>query len=406
VAALAAEIVFVTRSTDFPNGSGIPYWVVWIGATAVTLGGGTALVARLRPARPRLRPVEALAAIAVVAMVLTDVTMAWQPLRDLAIYLDAGHHFLDGAPVYTQTPLTAQPVDRSLYPFVYPPCTLPLFALLAALPGPIAGAIWVAGSAGLALAAMRLFGLPRRWLLPVLLWPPFFEGLWVGNVAMPALAFFALAPWLGAGLLLGAVFKSYTGLAALWLVRERCWAQAEAGLLILLGLVVATLPFTGLGLWSDWLGGLSAYQTSQGLVPALYGFGLARFMPFALYAVLAVLALLGALRPRGLESLARLGTATVVASPSLFGHGLLMAVPSILSLRAPWLWLAVGLLSTPDGLPWWLAVAVVAASWALPGLRNAPAGGSAESLPAGEPLHPLGTGQRPWPRWGAEATAP
>ena len=399
VALLGADIAIVTRSTDVPNGSGIPYWAVWLVAVAAALVVANLLAAHLRPAAPRLRPVEALAILAVVAMVLSDVTMAWQPLRDLGIYLKAGEHFRDGAPVYMQTPLTVQPLDRTNYPFLYPPCTLPFFAALSLLPVAPAQALWFGFSLGLGLLALRLIGLPRLWLVPALLWPPLFQGLWVGNVAVPALALFAVGPWVGAGLVLGAVFKPYTGLAALWLIRERRWVQIAAGVGTLLLMAALTLPLTGLTAWADWLNALRIYQTSQDSLPGLYGFGLPRFVPFALYAALGAAALLVALRARGAESLARLGTATVVASPSLFGHGLLMAAPSLLSLRSPWFWLAVGFLSTPDGLQWWLAVVVVAASWAMPSMRRVSAAGSTSgSATATEPLHPLGESGSLWQR--------
>ncbi len=370
VALLAADVIAVTRSTDVPNGSGIPYWAVWLAAVAIALAAAGLLSAHLRPSDPWLRPVEALAVLAVVAMVLSDVTMAWQPLRDLGIYLKAGEHFRAGSAVYMQTPLTVQPVDRTGYPFLYPPCALPFFGSLSLLPLELARGIWLSGSLGLGLLAMRVIGLPRRWLIPALIWPPLFQGLWVGNVAVPALALYALAPWFGAGLVLGAVFKPYTGLAALWLVLEHRWAQIAVGVAGLLVLVAATVPLTGLTLWSDWLSSLGVYQTSQQSLPGLYGFGLPRFVPFAVYAAVAVAAVAIALRARGREALARLGAATVVASPSLFGHGLLAAVPSLLSLRSPWMWLAIGFLSTPDGLQWWLAVVVIAASWALPSMRR------------------------------------
>ena len=48
---------------------------------------------------------------------------------------------------------------------------------------------------------------------------------------------------------------------------------------------------------------------------------------------------------RGREGLARLGLASVVASPSLYIHGFVFAVPSFLRLRAEWLWLAAGMTS-------------------------------------------------------------
>ena len=37
VALLAADVAMVTRSTDVPNGSGIPYWGVWLVAVALAL---------------------------------------------------------------------------------------------------------------------------------------------------------------------------------------------------------------------------------------------------------------------------------------------------------------------------------------------------------------------------------
>jgi hypothetical protein len=270
-----------------------------------------------------------------------------------------------------------------------------LFGALSLLPVGLAQGLWLGCSLGLGLLALNIMGLPRRWLVPALLWPPLFQGLWVGNVAVPALALFAVGPWLGAGLVLCAVFKPYTGLAALWLIRERRWMQFGMGVGALLLLLAVTLPLTGVAPWRDWLSALRVYQSSQESLPGLYGFGLPRFVPLAVYAALAVVAVAVALRARGRELLARLGTATVVASPSLFGHGLLVAVPSMLSLRAPWLWLAVGFVSTPDGLQWWLAVVVVAASWAMPQMRRAPAADST----APEALHPLAAAQQPWPRF-------
>jgi hypothetical protein len=122
---------------------------------------------------------------------------------------------------------------------------------------------------------------------------------------------------------------------------------------------------------------------------------LLKFVPLPVFVALAVAALAAALRVSGRESLARLGTATIVASPSLWGHGLLVAVPSLLSLRAPWLWLAIGVTSAPDGLQWWWAVAVIAASWLVPGMRRAEAT-AGHSEEAAEPLHPLAPGEAPW----------
>ena len=395
VGLLGVYLLWNAQGRTVPLGPGIDYAPAWSVSVVVLLLAASVLAWRRRPARPWLRPVEAAAILAVVAMLLTDLTMTYQPLRDLGIYLKAGGHYLAGTAVYLQAPMTVRPADLTNYPFLYPPLTLPPFAILSQLPMPVAQAIWVSGSLALGLAALRVIGLPWRWAILAVAWPPLFQGLWVGNVAVPALALFALGPWLGEGLVAGAIFKSYTGLAALWLVRERRWRQLVAGAIVVVAIGLVTLPVTGLEPWRAWIEALRLYQTSQQNVPALYGFGLPKFVPFWVFVALAAAAVLAALRVSGRDSLARLGTATIVASPSLWGHGLLVAVPSLLSLRAPWLWLAIGITSAPDGLQWWWAIALIAASWIVPGMRRpeAAAGGPEEE---GEPLHPLAAGSRPW----------
>ena len=127
-------------------------------------------------------------------------------------------------------------------------------------------------------------------------------------------------------------------------------------------MAVLTLPLTGVGPWQDWIEALRLYQLSQQNVPVLYGFGLLRFVPLWVFLALAVAALLAALAhgPRW-------------AGPSRDGHGGRLSVA--LGARAAhcgavdallagaWLWLAVGVTSAPDGLQWWWAVGLVAASW-------------------------------------------
>ncbi len=64
--------------------------------------------------------------------------------------------------------------------------------------------------------------------------------------------------------------------------------------------------------------------------------------------------------------------ATVVASPSLFSHGFLVALPALLGLRPMALWLALGITSVAPGLAWWLAILVVLVATVLPGLQKTP----------------------------------
>jgi hypothetical protein len=394
VALLGAYFLMTMQNRVALIGSGVDCWPALGVCVVIAFVASGVAVWRLRPARPYLRPVEATATLALAAMVVTDLTMNYQPLRDLGIYLKAGGHYLAGAPVYLQTPMTARPADLTNYPFLYPPLTLPGFAVLSVLPTPLAQALWLGASAALGLGALRVIGVRWRWLAFAALWPPLFQGLWVGNVAVPALALFALGPWLGGGLVAGAVFKSYTGIASLWLVRERRWRGLFWGAAVVAGLAVITLPLTGTGLWNAWIKGLEFYQTSQQNVPSLYGFGLPKFVPLWVFLALAAASIVAALAATGREGLARFGTATVVSSPSLWGHGLLVAVPSMVSLRTPWLWLAIGITAAPDGLQWWWAIVLIAASWLLPALCRPEAPEGARS--AADPMDLLGSASGPW----------
>jgi hypothetical protein len=79
-------------------------------------------------------------------------------------------------------------------------------------------------------------------------------------------------------------------------------------------------------------------------------------------------------------------------------------MPSLLSLRAPWLWLAIGVTSAPDGLQWWWAIGLIVASWFVPKMRRSPAGAEVGEVESAEPLHPLAAGSRPWERGDGRAS--
>jgi hypothetical protein len=151
--------------------------------------------------------------------------------------------------------------------------------------------------------------------------------------------------------------------------------------------------------WREWLAGLDWYRASQPLLPgSLYGFGLARYLPLAAFVALAAAVTIVALRPRGAVGLARLGLATVVASPSLYAHGLIVGIPAFLLLRARWLWLALGITSVAPGPGWWMGIALVVAAWFVPGLsRSLSPDGGPRGEDEEEALHPLAAGNRPWP---------
>jgi glycosyl transferase family 87 len=370
-----------------PYPGALPFGPLWVAATG-------ALIALWAVSRRPLTPVAAIALGAVAAMALTDISyLATQGLRDLHLYLRAGEHFLDGRPVYLDALFTSRPADLADYPFLYPPLTLPFFALLSRLPAPLVDVTWLAMSIAAAVGTLRLFGV--RWTaVPVLLvWPPFFQGIQVGNVAVPLGLLFVLAPWVGAGLVVAAIFKIYSAIAALWLARERRTKELAAGLLIVAATAVLTLPLVGASLWAEWWRGLDLFRQSQPLLADyLYGFGLPRYVPDWLALAVAAVLAAAALRSRGREGLARLGLVTVVASPSLYAHGLIVALPAFLSLRSIWLWTALAITSVAPGIAWWAAILLGVAGWFAPALRR---GAAAE--PVDEVLHPLPAGALPWP---------
>lgn len=381
VIGLAIYILVAVHDWRVPDGNGAPFGPAWAALTTVGIVGA-------RLVRGRWEPLLALAVCAAVAMLLTDLTQFHgQLLRDLGIYLKAGEHFATGAPVYLTRPMTTQPTDLTNYPFVYPPPTLPAFALLARLPRPLVEATWLVGSVAAALGGLRLMGSSWRWAVAALAWPPFFQGIYVGNVSVLLFALFAAAPWLGGGLLLAAILKPYSAVAGLWLVRERRFRALGAGIAAVAVLGLATLPLVGFGAWRDWLEGLRNYAESGALLPTrLIALGLAAYVPWIVVISGSIAVGAWAWLGRGREGLARFGVAAVVASPSVFAHGFLIALPAFLGLRVPLLWIALGITSVAPGLGWWMAIALVIGATVIPGLRRETGGPWPR---AADPTHPV-----------------
>lgn len=372
---------------------GHDYARAWLELTATGL---VAVGVALTVAGRRLTASIALAIEVSAASVLTDVMLfATQPVRDLRIYVNAGHAFLDGAAVYTQHALTYYPTDLGRLPYLYAPPTLPFAGILALLPMPATVVAWEALSAGLVLFALRRFGVPWPWAIAALLWAPIAQGLYVGNVAIPAVALFALGLRAGWMLPIGSLLKPQDAVLSLWLVRDRRWRPLLAGAAVVAGLAVLTVPLVGLSRWPEWLRGLAAYRASQQLQPGFYGLGLARVLPYTVYAILAVAAVGTALAFRGRKGLAAMGIASVAASPVAWAHGYVAAVPAFLMLSGPLFWLALGLTSLSNGPGWQLSLALGALPFFVPAVRHV----------AGEHLHPLGRATMPWPGDAADEPA-
>jgi hypothetical protein len=332
-------------------------------------------------------------------------TILTQPFRDAGIYLDAGRQFLDGHAVYISAPLSSIPDDLTQLPYLYPPFTLPLFAVLALLPHWLGIAILEGACLAAIVAALRLLGV--RWVfVPVMLcWPPITIGIQVGNVACFSFLVLALA-WRAAAVApLGGVFKAQTGVLALWLVRERRWRSLATGLGAVAAVALLTLPLTGVQVYWDWLHALGFFQSSLAEWPSLAGNSLQVFVGPALAAVLAVVAVVVALLAGRRDGLARAAVAAVAASPTVYIHGFTLFLPSILLVDAATAW---GLLAlTPWWTSsWWGAVANIGLLvFGLTRARLATAGAAGAVTEAGDgddgpfdaALHPLGQLLEPWP---------
>ncbi len=363
---------------------GAPYDELWLALVGV---GALTIVLVARTERVATGPAPFLALEAGVACVLTDIVVgASQRSSDFLIYRNAGTAFLDSRMPYIAAPLHAYPMNLGNLPFLYPPPTLPLAALLGFPPVWLSEAAWIAGSVAAVLFALRRFGLPWPWAVAALAWPPVFQGLYVGNVAVPAAALFALGPAVGWTLVLGPILKPQDAVPALWLLRTGRWRALAVGVGVLLAWTALTLPLTGIGMWGHWLRALIAYRDSQRFLPGLYGFSLSHVLPYGVFVVVAAVAVVLALRVAGTRGLAALGLVSAIVSPVLWAHGFVVATPAFLLLDAPLLWTAVGLTSQLNGPGWQIVMLLAALPFAssLVGRRQADA------------WHPL-TGATWWP---------
>ncbi|HEX5014699.1 MAG TPA: glycosyltransferase 87 family protein [Candidatus Limnocylindrales bacterium] len=346
---------------------------------------GGALVRWRLPVRPAM---VALVGLVVTLWLIVDVQLVTESSRlyDFGVYLAAGRHANAGEPVYLDHVLTSLPSSAAQDPFLYPPPLVVPLRALAALPIDAVGLAWQLGLIAAGAAGLRMLGLGWPWVALLMLWPANVQGVQSGNLANLAFLAFAAGYRHGWTLPLGVFLKVQTAIPALWLVRERHWRALGIGIAVAAAVVLATLPFVGLGAWSDWLAGLVYRQQSQEALPFLYGMSLAAYLPAAGFAVLAVLATGLALVPSGRRGLAALGLASIVASPTLWPHGFMVALPAgLATTSAALLWLALGLGTRPLGLWFLFALGVVAVIRDWVNLR----------IPA-DATHPLSGSIGPW----------
>jgi len=395
-----AAVIWTTTPQLGEELAGVPFWAVWLVATAILViaaqlwagrprraAGGGALAGG-GAAAGRHAPILGLILVIgiVVSWLLYDLWFWGQTIHlyDLNVYLGSASRWLSGGQPYLTAPLTAWPSDARSDFFLYPPPLLPVFAGLSRLPdGPVSVG-WIALMMACAYKAYRFLGLSRAWSLALLAFPPVAIGFESGNIASLTFLLFAASIRSGGTLIVDCLFKVQSGLPALWLIRERRWRGVLAGVAAVTVIVLITLPLVGVDSWRAWFDGLGYRATSQANVPSLYGFSYARLLPGYVFTGISVVLVAVALLFRGRSGLAALGLASIFASPALWPHGFVFALPALLMLE--------------NGALLWLVLGVGAVG---PNMWHLFAGGfiavfAARRLPAGT-LHPLAGTDGPWP---------
>ena len=397
--------------------AGVPFWLAWLIATTGVLlvlrafgwmtGATTAATPTTTAATPTAAAVSvrtspaghafalrrlttlqlALVAQIAVVWVLYDILL-WQPpshLYDLNVYLGASERWMNGGQAYVTTVLTMWPSSARADFFLYPPPLLPFFALLSQLPAAPVAAGWTAFQLACWYRAFRILGLAPSLSLLLLAFPPVMIGLESGNVAGLTFLLFVAAVRTGGTLVVDGIFKVQSSIPVLWLLRQGRWRGLLAGIAAISAIVLVTLPLVGVDAWRAWWAGLGYRASSQALADALYGYSYAKMLPAPAYVAACGALTVLALAFRGRCGLAALGLASLFASPALWPHGFVFALPAVLMLdsgTAVWLVLGAGAFGPNMWLLFgggWLAVV------------------AARRFPAGR-LHPLVGTDGPWPR--------
>lgn len=276
-------------------------------------------------------------------------------LYDFEVYVAGGRRFVDGAWPYLTAPLDRLPPTAADDVFLYPPPLLAFFGWLSGVPEPLRSQAWIALILLVAIPAFRLVGVSWPYVAALVLFPPMIKGVESGNVGSVSFLLFAAGAFVPALLPIGVLFKPQFAIPSLWLLRERRWGSVLLGAAAVLLIVALSAALMGVELWIGWVQNLRHREASQHVFPELFGYSLAQYMPLAAFAALSLVAVAVPLLMRGTRSLAGLGLATIIASPSLWPHGFAFALPAVFALEAPLVWFALGV---ADG-PWLWIVAVV-----------------------------------------------
>lgn len=319
-------------------------------------------------------------AITIVAWSLFNHLLFVYPFSvDLEIPLRAAQRWVDGGQPYLASAFSSPPGPTQ--PFLYPPFSLPLFATLLAVPKTALQLAWLAMCATCAVLAVRRLAFPWPWVPFVLAWSPFAEPIIGGNVQIVLFFAFVVLFWrssphaspfrpterdvaqptesavqLGGLAALVGAFKPSQLQPWLFLVRHRPVAAAgTAGIVI--AVVVATVPLTGLDLWFEWL-----RQLGRATDPTwdLGGIALGRFAPPGVGLAVTVLTSVAVLLlPNRARAAAWIGVLSVWGTPSLHPFGLLFLVPAMMAIRRELGLVAATLIATTTYQGSWAGIVLV-----------------------------------------------
>ena len=319
---------------------------------------------------------------------------------DLDIPLRAAQRWIAGQPPYLAAASSA--ASGHDLPFLYPPYVLPIVAPLLALPRPVVLALWDMTCGLVALVALDRLAVPRRWWPAFLIWPPFTEPIWNGNIQVVLFAAYAIAFWrtrgpedwrplarspdptgLGArsGLMATFVGAVKASQVHAWLLCAR-WDRrgAAIGASTLLVIAALTLPLTGVGLYRDWLD-----QAARAANPAgdALGWPLVQYLPPPWPVAVIVGSLLAVLFLPKRDAAVWTGMLLVLGSPSVHEFSWLLCVPAMLRIRREAALLVALAWATYQPQIEWAAFAFLAgcllASYRVPGLTAEPQLGSRSS---------------------------
>jgi hypothetical protein len=329
------------------------------------------------PRRLLIGALVVLLAVMIIKALLGTVLIAPRFAVDMEIPLRAAERWLSGGEPYLASAFTSPP--GATQPFLYPPYVLPFFALLTELPRALVGSVAVALMLIASIAAGRRLGIPWIWLPLVLAWPPFAESIFGANVQTLLFAAFVFlfyrpgaAPWDprprdvadptestpligGLSTIVGAVKISQPH-PWLYVLRHRPRA-ALAGALVVVVIVAATVPMTGLGPWFDWVEQL---RLASDPTWDLGGFAIPRFLPPGVGLVVAVVCVVAVWFVPRERAGAWVGLLSVIGSLSLHIFGLLFLVPAMLLIRRELALVAAIFIATYSYEGAWSGIAVCA----------------------------------------------